>query len=219
MKKALIAGSTGLVGKSLIELLEKEDAYDEIHVLVRREVSSFSEKIHQHVVNFDQLDQFSLNTDIQDIYCCLGTTMKKAGSKEAFRKVDHDYVVNTARLGLRLNGQQFLVVSAIGADKDSSIFYNRVKGEMEEAIAQIGYPTVHIFQPSMLDGDRGEFRFGEWLGSVFMKITAPLWVGKLKNYKIIHADKVALSMLKAAKENRKGVTIHASGEMNAVVTS
>jgi uncharacterized protein YbjT (DUF2867 family) len=215
-KSALIVGATGLTGGLLTDMLCADDYYTEIHVLTRRKLESTSSKVINHIVDFDTLPEVSLDFHVDDVYCCLGTTIKKAGSKEAFYRVDFEYVINTAKLGLKLGAKQFLVVSAIGADSKSSFFYNRVKGEMEEALKTLGYTAVHIFQPSLIGGNRKEFRFGEWLSACFMKITNPLWIGSLKNYKMISADKIAVSMVKAAKSNKQGICIHSSAEMQDV---
>ena len=150
---ALLAGATGLVGRELSEQLAASDEYGAVHVLVRRPQPALvsKAKITVHVVDFDALPSFPA-TD--DVYIALGTTIKAAGSEAAFRRVDHDYVLAVARAARAAGAQRLGVVSALGADVKSAVFYNRVKGEMQLAIAGLGFESVVIAQPSLLLGDR-----------------------------------------------------------------
>jgi uncharacterized protein YbjT (DUF2867 family) len=208
-RTALIAGSTGLIGNQLLALLLESSEYDKVIALSRKPLNLSHPKLENVTLTVDQLDQLTtLKAD--DIYCCLGTTIKQAKSKEAFRKVDFDYPVALAKK-LKQNGaQQFLLVSALGANKNSSIFYNRVKGEVEEAIKQTGFSSFHIFRPSLLVGDRKEERAGEEAAKVFYKIFGFLIP---KKYKGIESGKVAQAMQTLAKENRTGIFFHESEAM------
>jgi len=150
----------------------------------------------------------SLKAD--DVFCCLGTTIKQAKTREAFRKIDFDYPVQLAEL-LKDNGaNQFLLITALGADKNSTIFYNKVKGEVEDAVGAIGFNTFHIFRPSLLIGPRREHRAGEDAAKVFYKIFAFLIPAKFKG---IESIKVARAMISFARENKPGKFIHESGEL------
>jgi uncharacterized protein YbjT (DUF2867 family) len=154
-RTALLVGGTGLVGRALLSLLLASDRYRKVHLLVRRVASNLppSAKLKVQKVDFAQLPNSALPA-ADDVFIALGTTIKVAGSEHAFRQVDFDYVVNIARGALDVGAKRLAVVSAMGADPRSRVFYNRVKGEMEAAVAQLGYETVVIAQPSLLLGDR-----------------------------------------------------------------
>ncbi|MEQ1586787.1 MAG: NAD(P)H-binding protein [Cyclobacteriaceae bacterium] len=205
-RTALLAGSTGLIGNQLLQLLLDEVAYDKVIALSRRPLETTHPKLQNVVLEVDQLKQHA-DLKADDVFCCLGTTIKQAKSKEAFRKVDFDYPLELAKT-LHANGaKQFLLVSALGSDKNSSIFYNRVKGEVEAAIAAVGFAAFHIFKPSLLIGPRKEQRAGEDAAKVFYKIFGFLIPQK---YKGIESIKVARAMLAMAKENKSGLLIHES---------
>jgi uncharacterized protein YbjT (DUF2867 family) len=202
-KTALIAGSSGLVGGELLNMLTTSEDYDKIISLGRRSTAVSVGKINEIIVDFKKLDQVTL-PKIDDVFCCLGTTIKKAGSKEKFRQVDLEYVVSIGQLGLQNGAKQLLVVSAVGADETSSIFYNRVKGEMERKVQDLGFQSVYIFRPSMLGGKRTEFRLGEKIGTFLMQLLGWLMIGKLKRYKIVSASKVARHMIQSAQNSVAG---------------
>jgi uncharacterized protein YbjT (DUF2867 family) len=202
-KRALIAGATGLVGDRCLARLLDHPAYDRVTVLSRRPLALSHAKLHIELVDFDGLQSPGKRCD--ELFCCLGTTIKKAGSQEAFRRVDHDYPLALAKLGKAAGARQFLLVSALGADAQSSVFYSRVKGETERDIAAIGLPKVIFMRPSILLGERREHRAGERAGIFVGRLIAPLLVGPLRKYRPIHADDVAAAMLYAANhEVRSG---------------
>jgi uncharacterized protein YbjT (DUF2867 family) len=210
---AVVAGSTGLIGSYLIELLESDEAFDRVVALSRREKAS-TETIQW--VQADFKDQNALEQACKDAdhaFCCLGTTMKKAKSKDAFREVDFTFVVNFARAAKDAGCGSFSVVSAIGSDASSGIFYNRVKGEMELNIEKIGFERLQIFQPSILMGPRREKRFGEKLGIIGMRIASPILLGSLKKFKPIHAKAVAEAMVELAKEGERGTFRYTYADM------
>lgn len=214
MYSALVAGATGLIGKELVELILEDPQYQRVVLLVRRPLEIENRKLHQVVTDFDRLDDVAswfMGTD--RVFCCLGTTMKTAKSREAFQRVDYTYPMQLARLAEAKGVSQFLCVSAMGASPESSVFYSRVKGELERDISSMHIPSITFFRPSLLLGDRTENRPGERAAIFFAKAFSFLFVGKLKNYKGIHVKKVAQAMLSAANENRKGVRVVMSGEM------
>jgi uncharacterized protein YbjT (DUF2867 family) len=151
-----------------------------------------------------------LLTQADDIFCCLGTTMKKAGSKEAFRKVDYQYPMDIARLGLANGAQQFAIVTAMGADTKSTFFYNRVKGEVERDLAALNYPTLLIFRPSLLLGNRGESRLGERLAEGAMRLLSPIIPAK---YKGVDGSKVANAMLATMQQGLVGKHVFESDRL------
>ena len=208
MKTAILAGPTGLIGSQVLQLLLQEEAYGIVIALSRKSLPVTHPKLINLVVDFDHLSGYREALKGDDVYCCLGTTLKQAGSMEAFRKVDFEYPVSLASVTKSQGARQFLLVTAMGANKNSSIFYNRIKGEVQEAIQRIGFQALHIFQPSMLLGPREEKRTGEHIGQVVMKSLGFLIPGK---YKAIEHSKVARAMVALAGENSIGLFYHDSG--------
>lgn len=207
-RTALIAGATGLVGSECLQQLLSSEHYREVISIGRRPLEITNAKLHDEVVDFDQLPENFETRQMDDVYCCLGTTIKKAGSKENFRKVDYTYVMNVAKLAVKCGAQRLMVISAIGADPDSRVFYSRIKGEVELDVQKLSLPEIHLFRPSLLLGDRKEFRLGEKIGAGLMLLAQPFFRGNLSKYHPIDASKVALAMYRAAFQNKKGVNIY-----------
>ncbi|MDV2886997.1 oxidoreductase [Alkalihalophilus pseudofirmus] len=205
-RRALILGATGLVGKQVVNQLSQSKEYKEVHLLVRRSVDKSNPKQIVHTVNFDTLEDDDIPA-VDDVFICIGTTIKKAKTKEAFKKVDYEYPIKVARIAREKGASRLLVISAIGADSESRVFYSRVKGEMEEAVKKVGYPHVDIFRPSLLLGNREEFRFGEKVGEHAVKVMKPLLLGPLRKYRGIEDVVVARAMVKQASENRSTGTV------------
>jgi uncharacterized protein YbjT (DUF2867 family) len=209
-RKALIAGATGLVGGQLLNLLLNDEGYEAVYVLTRRPLPAHP-KLHVLEADFNQLDTTAWPA-VHDVFCCLGTTIRASGSRAAFRTVDYQYPVTLAAGMRRTGAKRFLLVSALGADANSAIFYNRVKGETEQQIAQAGFASLHIFRPSLLLGQRSEKRPGE---------DAAKWVNRRlgflipKKYKGIEAAKVARAMLYWAKQDTNGIQVHESETLQA----
>lgn len=209
MKTALIAGSTGLIGRQLLQLLIESPLYERVIAITRHDLSTHS-KLVQIKMEFGQITENVSAIKADDVFCCLGTTMAKAGSKEKFRQVDFYYPYLLAKTTLAAGAKQYLIISALGANKSSSIFYNEVKGEVEEAVSAVGFDSVHILRPSLLIGNRLEKRSGEDAANVFYRIFGFLIPQK---YKAISSLKVARAMLHFASQNKKGIFIHESGEL------
>jgi uncharacterized protein YbjT (DUF2867 family) len=212
-KTALIVGASGLVGSKLLALLVKDQLYREVIVVTRRMVVITSEKIVQHVLNFDHLNEHQEKFKADDVFCCLGTTMKKAGSKENFYQVDFKHVLNIAKLTAANKAESFNLITAMGASKTSLFYYSRVKGEVEEAVSKLKFKRINIFRPSLILGDRSDPRPMEKFGQVGSRIFSFLFVGPLKKYKAIEAKTIASAMLKAAKLKSEGITIYNSDEI------
>lgn len=213
MKTALVIGASGLVGRQCIYQLIEEKHYIKVIALLRTEVNIKHHKLEQVIVDFDRLDKFTDKINADDIYCCMGTTIKTAGSNENFRKVDFEYPLNTALLAHKNGASQFLLVSSMGADKDSSVFYTRVKGELEEALSKTGYKSVHIFRPSLLLGDRKEFRLGELIAKKIMSMISFGFIGYLSKYKPVKDIAVAKAMVKIGVEANEGIHIYESDQI------
>ncbi len=198
-KTALVLGASGLIGDSLTHSLVESALYSSVKVLVRKSLSWQHPRLQQVPFDFDNPN--GLLTQANDIFCCLGTTIKKAGSKAAFRKVDYQYPMDIARLGLANGAQQFAIVTAMGADPDSRVFYNKIKGEVERDLAVLNYPTFLIFRPSLLFGNRSENRLVERIAAGAMRLFNPIIPAK---YRGIEADKVANAMLQTTQQNLTG---------------
>ena len=209
-RTALVAGATGLVGGYLIRHLIEDPAYAQVVVMARRPLDGIaSPKLQTIIADFDALDEATTGVTADDAFCALGTTIRKAGSQPAFYKVDHDYIVSFARIAKAAGAKRFMLVSAIGADAASSIFYSRVKGETERDVAALGFETLHIFRPSLLLGDRAERRPLEALGMGLAPFLNPLMLGPLRAYRSISGETLAHAMRGAATTSRTGILIHA----------
>ncbi|GAB2534480.1 Rossmann-fold NAD(P)-binding domain-containing protein [Spirosoma aerophilum] len=209
-KTALVIGATGLIGNLLTHQLVESPVYTTVKVLARKSLGWQHPRLQEVQFDFDHPN--GLLTQADDIFCCLGTTMKKAGSKDAFQKVDYKYPLDIARLSLANGAQQFSIVTSMGADSESSFFYNRVKGEVERDLALLSFPTLLIFRPSLLLGNRStgsqqETRLGERIAEGAMRLFKPLIPAR---YRAIEAARVANAMLVTAQENLTGKHIFES---------
>lgn len=210
-KTAIIAGASGLIGRSLTQQLLNSDQYSKVISLVRKPLGFVHPKYSEVIIDFNTISDFADFPKGEDIFCCLGTTMKNAGSKEAFFKVDYTYCYDLAKRGLQAGADRYFLVSAMGANPKSSNFYSRVKGELEDQLSFLGYRTIYVFKPSLLRGNREEFRLGEKLALIITRIIP--FVGALRKYKPIHVDKVADAMVKVAKQDDKGFYYYQSDIM------
>ncbi|MCM3596865.1 NAD(P)H-binding protein [Metabacillus idriensis] len=217
MKKALIIGATGLIGTELLSLLLVSKQYSEVKTITRKPLTHENTKHKNTVISdFDHLSDYGSEFAADELFICLGTTMKQAKSKEAFYKVDFEYAVEAARLAKQHGVKKVLAVSAIGADCDSMFYYNRVKGQMEDALRNMGLPSVILFRPSLLLGDREDLRYGEKMGEWAAKSFGFLFIGKLKIMKPIHAKTVAKAMVKEAQNKDPLVITFQSDEIHEI---
>lgn len=212
-RKAVVAGATGLVGSELVRQLLEDEEYGTVVSLVRRSTGLAHPKLREIITDYRALvagggEQATAGLDLAgaDVFCALGTTIKKAGTQAAFREVDYDYPLALGRLAKAQGAARFLIVTSLGADPASRIFYSRVKGEVEEALRQFELPALDLFRPSLLLGKREEFRFGERVAAAIM----PWFSALLGKYRPVHAREVAAAMIRAAKSGGTGVRIHES---------
>jgi uncharacterized protein YbjT (DUF2867 family) len=207
-RKVLVLGATGLVGCEIVEGLVADESVAEVRALVRRSLERWAPtvKLRELIADFDTLDAHPEWFRVDQVFCALGTTIRKAGSREAFRRVDFDYAFAVARLAHAQGARHFLLVSAVGADARSRIFYSRVKGELEDAVRAVGYTSVTIARPSVLVGAREELRVGE----LVMKQLAPLFPAA---WKPVQARQVASALVRAARAERPGVEILANAAL------
>ncbi len=212
-KIALIAGASGLTGSCLLSLLLEDRRYKLVIVLTRKPLNKTHPKLIELIVDFDHLEESCNEIRADHIFCCLGTTMKKAGSREAFRKVDCEYPLYLARITKQLGASHFLLVSALGADKNSSIFYSRTKGEIEENVADLKFSSYYIFRPSLILGKRSERRIGEELSKFIVRALQFVMIGPLKKYRSVQAESIAGAMVFYAKVQDPGMKIIESEEI------
>lgn len=217
MPSALVAGGTGLVGRRLVGLLLEAGDYDRIHVLGRSPLGIADGRLVEHAVEFEDLGATAGEVgEVDDAFCALGTTIRTAGSKAAFRRVDHDFVLAAAEFARQRGARCFLTVSSLGADPDSGNFYLRVKGETERDLQAVGFPRLVIFRPSLLTGERNEFRAGERASQLVLGLVAPLLLGPLGRIRPVSDTQVAEAMRQLALANGRGVQIVESEEIRRV---
>ncbi|MDX1420693.1 MAG: oxidoreductase [Rubricoccaceae bacterium] len=211
---ALLLGATGLVGSHALPLLLDHDRWDRVVTLGRRPMPVAGPGHTHHVVDFDRIAEHPDLFRCDDVFCCLGTTIKDAGSEEAFARVDRDYPFAAAQLAHGQGASQYLLISSIGANPKSPFFYARVKGEVEDALKDVGFESLSIFRPSQLSGVRREARSKEKVALGVLKILSPVLVGPLRRYRATPARAVAEAMVQVAAERPAGVHVH---EADAIV--
>jgi uncharacterized protein YbjT (DUF2867 family) len=216
VKTALIIGSTGLVGSHLLNLLLDSNDYIKVITFVKRDTGIKHQKLTQHIIDFDKPETYKELVVGDDFFCTIGTTIKKAGNKDAFRKVDFEYPKQFAAFALQNKVKQFLIVSSLGADANSGNFYLKTKGEIQDFLKKCNFESVAVLQPSLLLGNRTEFRLGEKIGTFFMKTLSVLFLGNLKKYKAIEGKTVAKALLAIAKTNNSGFKIYESNVIQEI---
>jgi uncharacterized protein YbjT (DUF2867 family) len=215
-RTALLFGATGLVGGHCLKLLLANDSYSEVVLFLRHPIPITHAKLKQHLIDFDHLHNYTTSLQGDDLYCCLGTTMRKAGSQEAFERVDYHYPVEIAQIASANGVRQYLLVSSIGADPSSANFYLRTKGKVEEAIKAIPFRAHLIFRPSFLMGSRQEVRLGERIGIAAVRALTAAPMSPLKKYRPIAASVVAAAMVSRALANLEGIHLFESDDIQSI---
>ena len=213
--KICVGGATGLVGSHLMQILVNHPEH-QITALTRKEITfgnNFHNHINQLIVDWDHLKAYADKMQAEAYICCLGTTIRDAGSPEAFKKVDYDYVLNFAKIAEQNNAKKLLVISANGADPSSTIFYSRIKGEMEVALEKLKIPQIQIFRPSLLIGHRPKPRSGEGLAQKIFPYIDRILIGPLEKYQSIPASKVAEGLYQALTMDRPGFYRYESNQI------
>ena len=213
MAKAIIAGASGLIGRLLLENILQSPVYKDVTILVRNELPIKNPKLKQLVVNFDEPNSYAHEISGHAVFCCLGSTKKKTPDMAVYRKIDHDYPLLLSQLALKNGVEQYHLVSALGANAASSNFYSKMKGEVEADIKQVGLMCLHIYQPSLLTGERNEHRPVERLASAIAKLIDPLLIGGLSKYRSIPAKTVAGAIYKQSLINQEGIFVHPSDQI------
>lgn len=207
---ALLAGATGLVGRECLRQLAAESQYGEVRAILRRPLPEHERgpKVRECITDFDQLAEHPEWFAVSHVFCALGTTIKVAGSQAAFRRVDYDYPLAIAKLAKEHGARHFYLVSAMGANAHSRVFYNRVKGELENALKALNFDSLTIAQPSLLLGERAESRFGEEVGKLFAWLVPGPW-------RPVQASHVAAGLVHAARTGDRGVTVLNNSQLRA----
>lgn len=238
-RTAIILGASGLVGGEVLkQLLADTDtlqgggtspfssetnshkgldlSFGKIKIFVRKPIAIKHPKLEQIIVDFDSIGNYSDSIKGHVVFCCMGTTIATAGSKDAFIKVDHTYPLEFAKIAKQNGIENFLLISSIGADKTASNFYLKVKGDIELALEKLNFESLIILRPSMLLGDRKESRFAESVGKFLMKLFSFVFIGNLKKYKAIQASVVAKAMIQLSKLKLKGSRVFLSDELQQI---
>lgn len=202
-KTAIVLGATGVTGKELVALLLKNPLYKSVIVFTRRPSGIHHKKLKEHQVNLFKLEEESSKFIADEVYCCIGTTAAKTPDKVVYEQIDYGIPYQAAKLAAKNNINTFVVISALGANSNSRIFYNRTKGKMEKAVLQQNIPNTYIVRPSLIAGSRKEKRPGEWFFKQLMKLLNPLMFGPLKKYRAIHPITIAKAMLVLANNEFK----------------
>lgn len=208
-KTVWVAGATGLVGRETVRALLADPAFVRIVVWTRRPSGLSDPRLDERIVDFEQLEAAFAHSLTDAAVCCLGTTIKTAGSKERFRRVDYEYVLAFARAAKRAGAKHFVVVTALGANPRSALFYNRVKGELEQALEALPFESLSIVRPSLLLGERAELRMGERLFTPLSRILP-------RRYRGIEARTVARAIVKLLGEPGQGRRVVPSEELQTL---
>jgi uncharacterized protein YbjT (DUF2867 family) len=198
-KTAIVLGATGLTGSLLLEKLIADTSYEKIKLFSRNSVHKSSTKIEEYLIDLFKLETYKDFFTGDTVFCCIGTTASKTKNKEVYKAIDYGIPVNAAKLATKNNIKTFVVVSSMGANASSSIFYNKTKGEMERDVLKQNIKNTYILRPSLIGGNRDELRIGEKIGKVIMSLLRPFFLGPLKKYKIISPENIVSCMQKLAK--------------------
>jgi uncharacterized protein YbjT (DUF2867 family) len=194
-KTAIILGASGATGGEVLQLLLADDRYSKVKLFSRSPIDSNNPKVEEHIINMFDLDKYTASFTADDVFCCIGTTKAKTPDKNTYYKIDYGIPATAAKLAKANGVANFIVVSAIGADKDSSIFYNRTKGQIEEAVLKENIANTHLLQPSLIVAKRKDSRVMEKLASGFMQLLNPLLFGGAAKFKSIKASAIAKTMV------------------------
>jgi uncharacterized protein YbjT (DUF2867 family) len=201
-KQAIVLGATGLTGGILLQKLLQDDRYDQVKVFVRKPMGMDHSKLSEYIVDLLKLEEYMDDFTGDEVYCCIGTTAKKTPEKAQYKLIDYGIPIAAAKLCKANHMNTLIVVSALGADAQSNIFYNKTKGEMEQEVLNLGISNTHILRPSIITGPRGEFRPAEKVGITLMKLMRPIFRGKWKKYRAVAAENIVLAMIKLANGHR-----------------
>jgi len=208
--RVILVGASGLIGSNLLSELIQSEEISEVLLLVRKSTGISNPKVKELILKFDELNTYSSEIQGDIIYSCLGTTRRETPDSKLYRKVDLEYPLNLAKLGVKNGVSQFHIISSLGADPESSSSYLKLKGELEQELKKLNIPSLHIYQPSFLIGDRKENRLSDKIMKPISRLIDPLLIGPLKKYRSIKAANVAKVMLSQSIKDLKGTFIYPS---------
>lgn len=214
-KTAILLGATGLTGSILLEKLIADKEYSKIKLFSRNSVAQKSEKIEEFIVDLLALEDEREDFIADEVFCCIGTTAAKTKDKKLYKAIDYGIPVTAAKIAKQNKILTFVVMSSMGADANSSVFYNKTKGEMERDVLHQNIQNTYILRPSIIGGNRDEFQLGESIGKAIMRVLNPLFFGRLKKYKMIHPEKIATCMQVLAK-TKPIINIFSSDEIEKI---
>ncbi|MGY3052770.1 uncharacterized protein YbjT (DUF2867 family) [Pedobacter sp. UYEF25] len=212
-RTAIIFGATGLIGDILLQKLIDDEAYEKITVVARRPLTLKHEKIYFVETDFDNLENHSAQIVGDDIFCCIGTIQKNTPDLKIYRKIDYQYPLDFAAIGLKNGSSSYNLISSMSANANSRFFYTKLKGELERDLSKMFFKTINIYRPSLLDGERTGTRTAENFFIKAMRFLNPLLIGPLKKYRSIKAEIVARAMLQEAKKESPGIHIFQSDQI------
>lgn len=216
MRSAIVAGASGLVGERVLRRLLAGGSYERVVAFVRGPLNISHKKLEQRTVDYERMGRMSAFPRAEDVFCCLGTTIRTAGSPEAFRKVDVEYVARLAEVSVRAGATGFLLVSAVGANAQSGNFYLRCKGEAEDMVRKLPFKGTQIFRPSFLIGNRPERRPGETFATLAARVLSIGMIGPASRYRPIRADAVAKAMVAVALDAPPGLHVYDTRAMQSL---
>ncbi len=197
-KTAIVLGATGLTGGHLVEELLKNDNYSKVKLFSRKSINKNHPKIEEHLIDLFKLKEYTEDFKAHDVFCCIGTTKAKTPNKDIYKNIDYGIPVNAAKLSAKNGIECFTVISAIGADANSNIFYNRTKGEMEQDVLEKNIPNIYIIRPALIVGNRKEKRLFEKLATQAFKMFNLILIGNLKKYRSVKSENIAKAMMQVA---------------------
>ena len=202
-KKAIIIGATGLTGGFLLNRLLQDDRYESILLFSRNSCNLKDDKIEEHLIDLFAIENYKEAFVADEVFCCIGTTKSKTPDEEMYLSIDYGIPVSLAKMCAKNNVNTLVVISALGANKKSKVFYNRTKGRMEEDVLREKINNTYILQPSLISGARNEKRFWEKMAKLFMRVLNPLFIGSLKKYRSIHPNTIVSTMIWLANNDYK----------------
>lgn len=214
--KAIVLGASGLIGSNLVRVLIRDKSFDEVVLLVRKKLDISSSIVRQKIINFDLIEEYQDELYGNVIFSCLGTTRSQVPDYQEYRKIDLDYPKKIAEVAAKHGVEQFHVISSIGANKNSFSSYLKLKGELEEALKNIPFKSLHIYRPSFITGKRAKERMSDKIVIPLMKFINPVLSGSLKKYRSIEAHVIANAMIKKASENLTGIFIYESDQIQDI---
>lgn len=216
-RKAIIIGASGLIGSELLSVLLHSNTYTDVIVLVRKSLNIQNQKLKEIITDFSNLWEIKEHIKADVIFCCIGTTRAKTPDLNNYRKIDHDIPIEIGKIAVENQVRQYHLVSALGANAQSSNFYSKIKGETEDNLKDLNIPSIHIYQPSLLRGERKEKRVGEKIALSLMKAIDPLLIGSLKKYRSIKTSVIALAMYQQSLKEDQGIFTYPSDIIKELV--